>query len=122
VTAAEEFLDRADALAVSATVGPWQTGGTPRTGGTYFGTVFDPDDPQEPGVLLGTAATEPDAEFIAAARTDWPKANAALRAVLTGHREAGSTPEGWAGRCAHDGYRWPCPTVRAITDALRVES
>jgi hypothetical protein len=39
----------------------------------------------------------------------------ALAAVAKLHRER------WPGapvtHCAHDGHRWPCPTLRAITDA-----
>lgn len=54
-------------LAENATPGPWQAGGeSSTTGGMFFGTVTDPSDPTEPGVLLGDAGTC-DAEFIAAA-------------------------------------------------------
>lgn len=48
-----------------------------------------------------------------------PQTVAALRAVLGGHYESDKERyPAWAGCCAHDRYRWPCPTVRAVTEAL----
>ena len=95
-----------------------------------------------------TTETGDDAEFIAHARTDVPDLVAALRAVLDLHREARNdvdrTPpcphchgepgvhecgcwadEKWPTVCAvcMEGTKgasvaWPCPTVRAIEEAL----
>jgi acyl-coenzyme A synthetase/AMP-(fatty) acid ligase len=55
----------------STTPGPWTVGGDDPTapGSKYVGTVTDPDDPTEPGVLLGSF-TATDAEFVAHAPTD----------------------------------------------------
>ena len=54
-------------LATKAAPGPWITGGTSTGTGMYFGTLNDPDDPNEPGILLGDVGCRADAEFIAAA-------------------------------------------------------
>ena len=98
--------------------------------------------------VVHTGILRPDAEFIAHARTDVPALVAALRAVLDLHREsrndADHTPpcehchgepgvhecgcwadEKWPTVCAvcMEGTKgasvaWPCPTVRAIEEAL----
>ena len=75
-------LDEIEARANAATEGPWVTGGTDLAGEVYFGTYADPDDPTEPGVMLGVTGTQEDAALIAHARTDVPALVAALRAVL----------------------------------------
>lgn len=62
--------------------------------------------------------TIPDAEFIAAARTDVPRLLAAVEAVLALHRP--SVVAGCVG-CYEIGalpQPYPCPTVTAITHAL----
>lgn len=88
-------LNEIEARANAATEGPWVTGGTDLAGEVYFGTYADPDDPTEPGVMLGVTGTQEDAALIAHARTDVPwlieqvrKRDAALQAVLDLHREA----------------------------------
>lgn len=57
----------ARALCERTTPGPWVVG-REVDGGVFFGTVTDPDDPSEPGILLGDAGSEV-VEFIVAART-----------------------------------------------------
>lgn len=58
-------LDDLRKIAENATPGPWITGGELQgSDGVFFGTAVDPDDPDEPGILLGEAFA-PDAEFIA---------------------------------------------------------
>jgi hypothetical protein len=61
----EEFA-RIQARLNSITPGPWTVGGDDLTapGSKYVGTVTDPNDPTEPGVLLGSF-NGPDADFVA---------------------------------------------------------
>ena len=117
--------DRAD----RATEGPWAATVT-RQGGR----VHDPDGYPLPGCNNCGENTEVyeggDAEFIAAARTDVPRMEAALRAVLDEHRRAeqyqrlAGSPRAseWEHYCPADQKTWPCPTYRAIADALGVET
>lgn len=121
----DEIKTRADA----ATEGPWapwldQDGAKHMHGmlmvGNEAGVIPDGEVFIE-GVDVNPVAhtyTHEDREFIAHARTDLPAMAAALTAVLELH---------WCdtdGKCrgCHDdqGYYppYPCPTVRAITDAL----
>lgn len=86
--------------AEAATKGPWQTGATPRAGEVYFGTVVDPDDPTEPGVLLGSVGTEADAEFIAHAREDVPDLLAEIDRLTRALREIGKDRNTWARQLA----------------------
>lgn len=56
-----------------------------------------------------------NAELIAAA----PKLLAALEAVEAFHASTWRTNfKGGREMCRHDSFDWPCPTVRAITEAL----
>jgi hypothetical protein len=125
----------------AATTGPWRADdehglmpeATPAwcvsregTGGEYLGDVAYTTGPREPQ----------DAEFIAHARTDIPAMHAALTAVLALHQPETDGPYSllpdWE-FCScgamepfadDDGYaslrpaRYPCPTRRAINDAL----
>ena len=61
----------------------------------------------------------PDAEFIAASRTDMPRLIAALRAVLELHQPVpyAQGPD-YCDECEHPA---PCPTVKAIAEALGVD-
>lgn len=113
MTAADR-LDEIEARADAATDGPWITGGSIEEGVTRFGTLNDPDDPSEPGVLLGDVAYEANAEFIAHARADVPRLVAALRAVLDMHSRD------YFGECAAcpSDVAAPCPTVRAVEAVL----
>jgi hypothetical protein len=101
-----------------ATEGPWVTDGsllgTPaRNRITPRGRV---------GQTWGLRWRE-DLEFIAHARTDIPAMHAALTAVLALHGSDGHTPDDcgepdcWEG-CMECTEPYPCPTVRAINDAL----
>lgn len=120
---AAEWLDRVDAVAREATEGPWAL---VLAWDSAYGTNYGADAPydkrdgqwqdDDPWPVM-RGGMEEDAAFIVAARTAVPAMSAALRAVLDLHR-----PEmGW-GRipnfCGVDGRDWPCPTVRAITEAL----
>lgn len=62
----EEIRARLEA----ATPGPWKTGGSAACGDVYFGTLVDPDDPTEPGVMLGMTSQAADAALIAHAPAD----------------------------------------------------
>lgn len=84
----EKRLAEIQARAETATKGPWVTGGTASCGDVYFGTLVDPDDHSEPGVMLGMTGQPADAEFIASAREDvpWLLAEVArLNAKLVNH-------------------------------------
>lgn len=102
-----------------ATEGPWEVYST--RGGTY---VTRPD-------LLGVAREwslvwqAQDAEFIANARQDIPALTEAIRAVLELHERvyANRTYRGWICATCCDRYedkpqKWPCQTVKAITQRL----
>ncbi len=54
-----------------------------------------------------------------AIRTDNPKLIAALKGVLElhGHEREEGLPENWCRVCSAE--TWPCPTVRAIAEALK---
>ena len=84
----------------------------------------------EVAIVEGDSTWSDDAAFIAAARTDVPRMEAALRAVLDEHRRAeqyqrlAGSPRAseWEHYCPADQKTWPCPTYRAIADALGVET
>ena len=70
-------------------------------------------------------ASEPDAAFIADARTAVPALTAAVRDVLTLHREGGEVLDydaegvyGYLTACDECGLAFPCLTVRRITAHL----
>ncbi len=113
------WLDEAQQRADAATEGPWHGYGLDPNG-AYFvhgGTEAVGYFAADPIVTEG--AIEEDAEFIAHARTDLPRALAALRAVLGLHKPF--HVHGRLGTCGHCGSpSYPCPTVRAISDALGV--
>ena len=126
MTDPRETLNRIRKQADAATEGPWQTDtsahvltvdNTP----TFVARCADPND-SDAGV--------PDAEFIAAARTDVPALLDALEKVLRLHPRVvvlHADPEfgrmeddAICGACIvnHEAADWPCPNVRAITTAL----
>ena len=143
---AADRLNEIEARANAATEGPWYRYGTwpyeiyaqsKPYGGPYVASVTGCD-----------GHNESNAEFIARARADVPALVAALRAVLDLHRESRNdvdrTPpcehcngepgvhacgcwadEKWPTVCAvcMEGTKgasvaWPCPTARAIEEAL----
>ena len=126
-----ETLNRIRKQAAAATEGPWEADGMEGTiTSKTDGLVTDPKGPYL--VVDGiTMWAEPDAEFIAAARTDVPALLDALEKVLELHQPVtdgmGFTEDGYGGispacgACGtSDEYAvpYPCPTVEAITAAL----
>jgi hypothetical protein len=67
----QEEFNRIQARLNSITPGPWTVGGDDPSapGSKFVGTVTDPTDPSEPGVLLGSF-NGPDADFVAHTPTD----------------------------------------------------
>lgn len=121
-----EWLDESQQLADQATEGPWGRysrdfrGERSHSVKTLAGSVvahsgFGPD---------GSTAFS-DAEFIAASRTRFPQAVAALREVAELHRRESDVhePDDFCAECSsfHRPVEWPCPTIRAIADALALE-
>ena len=124
-------LDQIEQRADNATEGPWRHISIFEVGGfvedPYGRDIFDwaQDD-------AGTiCAPDPDAEFIAAARTTVPALLDALEKVLELHQPVtdgmGFTEDGYGGispACSSCGTSdeyavpYPCPTVTAITTAL----
>ena len=124
-------LDEIEARANAATEGPWRKFQTAQTATTY---VVGPRGFLAGGLIIGETYERDNAEFIAHARTDVPwlieqvrKRDAALRAVMDLH-----APDPYCGNTHHDPNRcpcaitacadgcdtYPCPTVRAIEEAL----
>ena len=123
-------LNEIEARANAATEGPWRHISIFEVGGfvenPHGRELFDwaQDD-------AGTiCAPDPDAEFIAAARTTVPALLDALEKVLELHPRVvvmAADPEfgqmeddAICGACIvnHEPADWPCPNVRAITTAL----
>ena len=114
-----ETLNRIRRQVNAATEGPWRHISIFEVGGfvenPHGRELFDwaQDD-------AGTiCAPDPDAEFVAHARTDVPALVEALRAVLNLHFKAQPIPAAFGTQeggdycvtCAED---WPCPTVETI--------
>ena len=136
---AADRLDQIEARANAATEGPWTPDEYTEVDPDGFyelSRVIAPDPDGDDWCAIGVVHTgilRPDADFIAAARTDVPALVAALRAVLEPHTPhecvsslAGDDPclilHGGAcalrGRCRECHHTHPCPTVRAIEEAL----
>ena len=120
---AAEWLDQAQARCDAATEGPWALDlkWDERHGTNYGVDAIEAHDTWP--VVDG--GIEEDAEFIAAARTDLPRAIAALRAAMEVHEP--TRPVRWVDRqvcveCSDHEVGltvfWPCATVRAIEEAL----
>lgn len=73
----------------------------------------------DPSVYRGdiVGIRHPDADFIAAARTDVPAMEQALRAVLGIHQPVEEETGVYCAECANWGY-WPCRTYLDIRTAL----
>ena len=133
MTDLQTWLDKGKALADQATQGPWEAfedsdqhlAGCPPTieNLVYAGAV------ETPIIDWGNGSTKEDAEFIADARTRLPLALDALQAVIEIHTpidalnvryRGGRLQQVCTGCGTDDGNwnHWPCPTVRAITDAI----
>lgn len=120
------WLDESQQLANQATEGPWAWSdaahGSPTNGPTHHavrarGGMVAETDYDVRGAL--------NAEFIIAARTDVVQLEAALRGVLDLHRPEAFHDEPsmhFCRTCQVTSGVWPCPTVRAIADALGVET
>ena len=125
-----ELLDQIEARADAATQGPWEWH-------PYMGsgaTLAKPNHPfHELNILKTTDDWPPvaaDAEFIAHAREDLPRLLAAVRAVEAVHEPIDALnvrinriQKVCTGCGTDDGnwQVWPCPTIRAITEALEGE-
>ena len=136
MTNIQTWLDQSKTLAGQATEGPWeaysdsdvQYAGCPPTveNLVYAGTV------EEPIIDWGNGSTKADAEFIADARTRLPQTLNALQAVLDLHKKRHPSPQMWRiapdsnepqpvttpDTCDYCRRNYPCPTVRAIQDAI----
>ena len=112
-------LNEIEARANAATEGPWEASmdRVEHTGDSQYAVAYD-------------VAREEDAEFIAHARTDLPRLLAAVRAVEAVHEPIDALnvrinriQKVCTGCGTDDGnwQVWPCPTIRAITEALEGE-
>ena len=144
MTDTQEWIDKGKALADQATQGPWDTDGCevtqhwsrPEPWQTIVDTEVSCMDFCYGGSAKGVERYE-DAEFIADARTRLPQALNALQAVMEIHKpfHADHHYIGMNGGSLHRFVRrcegceesggiedYPCPTVRAIQDALGAEA
>ena len=102
------YLDRVQALTDAATEGPWVWHSRITADGDQW-AVFDPSDWALASNRDGWA---PDAEFIAAARTDMGVMERMLRRVGEIHSPTGDS------RCAECVTPYPCRTVQVILEGL----
>ncbi len=128
-----ETLARIRAQAAAATDGPWEWAGKQvESFPQGENSLIAQGDPEREVIgswghdAWGVDVENPaDAEFIAAARTTVPALVDTLEAVLKVHRpmrcesECCTEPVYCEGcKQPDDAPDWPCPTVKAITDAL----
>ena len=106
----EAWLDESRRLADQATEGPWEADLASQEGAI-------PDVIPHDGVY-GTMERQ-DAEFVAEARTRFPKAVAALRAVMELHRPCHDA-HGWT-PCQECEQPWPCQTMQELDATLGLE-
>lgn len=125
MTDARTWLDLLDARINAAKAGPWyRQDGNALPGPRWTGQpewFIDSDAT----LIAYSPIDEPDAEFIAHARTDLPAMSAALRAVLDLHARQpfdynrmsfGQTV--FPDECGTCHVTYPCVTVNALTTAL----
>lgn len=119
MTAADRLAE-SEAITAAATKGPWRESWP----GQCCENNYCVEGPHgRPGIhQTDTNLTKRDATFIAYARSALPKRDAALRAVLAVHAPLWTPDAGW--RCKEcDALLTDdapdCPTVAAITEALR---
>ena len=120
------WLDESQRLADQATEGPWvfhTMSEAPTITGDYADSILIAEAAPywEPVYGLPDA----DGKFIVGSRTRFPQAVAALREVAKLHRRATGIhePVDFCAECSsfHRTVLWPCPTLRAIADALGLE-
>lgn len=116
------WLDHTQQLDQAATGGPWYTF---KTAVGLTNGIGSKVIPKYEAVIEDTYTDPADAEWIAHARSALPAATAALRAVLDLHQpyQYRASERDLCAECINDAetegtIQWPCPTVRAITDAL----
>ena len=120
MTDPREILDQIQARADAATEGPWTWASHTTVDGDQWAVL----DKQDHALAENRDGWGPDAEFIAAARTDVPALVDALQAVLELHKPIQATMTSHGGVsdvtvCDHClDPTWPCPTVAAITTTL----
>ena len=119
-----EYLDAVQARIEGATKEPWETRINDLT--DEVTVVHDSEAVLQVAWIDGDYRhtwAMPDAEFIANARTDLPRLLAAIRAVEEVHQKRGASwpHNGGVFVCGADGAIWPCPTIRALTNALEGE-
>ena len=112
----DEIQDRAD----RATEGPGEAYSVPASRREAGYSAVEVSDTEVQ--VTRDAGSWFDADFIARARDDVPRLVAALRGVLATHQEDTCKCCQRGTACRECRAPWPCPTVRAITEALGVES
>lgn len=124
MTDVQAWLDRGREIESKATDGPW--------GGTWNG-AREGNIAGETDVLDATNVSAQDLSFIMDARTRLPQALNALQAVLDLHKKRRPKIHLWQftpgsnepqpvttpDTCDYCRGDYPCPTVRAITDAIK---
>ena len=119
MTDLNHLLDQIDRLDKEATQAPWTS-----IGNDFGGKVYEPSGYPLPGCTScgeNEATYErKDAEFIALARTALPQLAQALKSVLHLHRperdQTGTRDNDLCNACMT--FRYPCPTVQAIINAI----
>lgn len=123
MTDIQNWLDKGGEIESKATDGPW--------GGTWNG-AREGNVAGETDVLDATNVSARDLYFITEARTRLPQALNALQAVLDLHKKIHPSAQRWRiapgsnepqpvtipDTCDYCRGNYPCPTVRAITDAI----
>lgn len=123
-----EWLDESQRLADQATEGPWEWDSPGEVSQHWsrpkpWETVVSTEVACMAHCYGGTAQgieREEDGEFIAEARTRFPQAVAALRAVMDLHRPLRDARD-WSRRCGECEQPWPCLTVQEVRVALGLE-
>ena len=123
---AQEWLDRTQAIAETATGGAWEWAPSITTQARHRPAkvstlVWDGGNAVEAALPHSTA----DAAFIAHARTALPAMTAALRAVTDLHQPRSAVTQSASGHlvdtpgpCTACDWDWPCATITAIQDTL----
>ena len=119
----ESRLAEIRARAEAATEGPW----TAEYSGEQGNCVLPPgyQSTREAVAVTRLLSAQPDAEFIAASRTDLPALLAAVEAVRGLHTPIERRDGPVCDHCLHSprvgAYPYPCPTVQALSAALEMQ-